>query len=819
MELRNEPKIGLELKLRKVAIIASLFAVLITISVFVYTNLSSSSDTYAGVQSTTNTISGLVFCDIDQDETQDSYEANLDNVKVWLFDDANGNGTVDNGEQAIDSTTTNSSGSYSFSIDYSSGAGSITLDITHKNDDAMEKSNGDVKRNNNNIKMNKDLVGLYFQDVNIPQGATITSASIELNSWNSQSGSGSVKIYAEDIDNSSSISTSDDDISDRTKTTEYVTWSLGSWGYDVDYSTPDLSDVVQEVTDRTNWQSGNDMTFMIYKVSGSQKKFTTTDYSSYYSPTLSVAYSTSDSGSTNNYIVRADTSSYTGSNLSGDNDLAVSFSSAGNTSANNNFGFINACGDDAKNRICGKLFNDADKDGVLDPGEGACANVKMRLHRDNDGSQTLNSGDACIDSVSTSSTGAFEFLVDYTSSSSSSTTFSQKISSNSYDAEEKEDGDMSINSSDLDLNEYTVGLLYNNVTIPQGATITSAYIRFRSEDNSPSSSASVKIYAEDVDDASTFSYSDDDITDRTKTSASTTWSIERWYTNSYYNSADFTSVVQEVINRSNWSSGNKLNIIIEPNSGSDRDAISRDNSSSSAPEIFITYTTGSANANKFIVEIDTTSGNLDEVITDVTIPVAFTSSGNQSDEIEAAGFDASALPVDLMYFNAALKGSYAELIWATAMEENNSHFEIERSLDGRNFERIAEEPGNGNSMNIIKYRYEDMTIPNQNDPIYYRLKQVDFDGAFEYSPIVYVKSGEEKMANVYPNPAVDFVNISKNGYRFSVKLLDQSGNIVAMRENEMDNAQLPVDHLPNGFYVVQIVSRTGDESQKILVKH
>lgn len=378
---------------------------------------------------------------------------------------------------------------------------------------------------------------------------------------------------------------------------------------------------------------------------------------------------------------------------------------------------------------------------------------------------------------------------------------------------------MSISSSDLDLNEYTVGLLYDNVTIPQGATITNAYIKFRSEDNSPSSSASVKVYAEDVDNASTFSYTDDDITDRTKTTANVTWSIERWYTNSYYNTDDISSVIQEVINRSNWSSGNKLNIIIEPNSGSDRGAISRDNSSSSAPEIFITYTTGSAHANKFIVEIDTTSGNLDEVITDVTIPVAFTSSGNQSDEIETAGFDASALPVDLMYFNASLKNSYAELIWATAMEENNSHFEIQRSLDGQNFEKIAEEPGNGNSMNIIKYQYQDVNIPTQDDPIYYRLKQVDFDGAFEYSPIVYVKSGEEHMANVYPNPAIDFINVSKNGYRFSVKILDRNGTIVELRENEMDNTQIPVDQLPNGFYIVQIVSRTGDESHKILVKH
>lgn len=819
MELRNEPKIGLELRLRKVALIASLFAVLITISVFVYTNLSSSSDTFAGVQSTTNTITGKVFCDIDQDETQDTYDANLDNVKVWLFDDANGNGSVDAGESAVDSTTTNSSGSYSFTTNYSSGGGSISVSVSNKNDDAKEKNNGDVKRTDKHLKMNKDLVGLYFQDINIPQGATITSASIEVNSWNSQSKSGIVNIYAEDADNSSGIGSSDNSISNKTKTTEYATWSHGSWGYDVDYTSPDLSDVIQEVTDRNNWQSGNDITLIITKVSGHYKKFTARDYSAYYAPTLSVAYSSSDSGTTNNYIVRADTSSYTGSNLSGDNDLTVSFSSSGNTNSSNDFGFINACGDDAKNRICGKLINDADKDGELDAGEGACQNVKMRLHRDNDGSQTLNSGDACIDSMNTTSTGAFEFLVDYASSSSSSTTFDKKISNNSYDVEEKGNGDMSISDDDLDLNEYTVGLLYDNVTVPQGATITAAYVRFRCEDNSSGSNGSVKIYAEDEDNASTYSYSDNDLTDRTKTTANVTWSMSKWYSNSYYNSADISSVIQEVVNRSGWSSGNKLNLIIEPNSGSDRDAQSRDESTSSAPQIFITYTTGSANANKFIVEIDTTSGNIDEVISNVTTPVSFTSSGNQSDEIESAVFDASALPVDLMYFNASLKGSYAELIWATAMEENNSHFEIERSLDGQHFEMLAEEPGNGNSMNIIKYTYEDMTIPTQDDPIYYRLKQVDFDGAFEYSPIVYVQSGEEAMANVYPNPAVDFINISKNGYRFNVTVLDRSGTVIELRENEIDNVQIPVSDYPNGFYIVQIISRTGEESYKILVKH
>ena len=107
----------------------------------------------------------------------------------------------------------------------------------------------------------------------------------------------------------------------------------------------------------------------------------------------------------------------------------------------------------------------------------------------------------------------------------------------------------------------------------------------------------------------------------------------------------------------------------------------------------------------------------------------------------------------------------------------------------------------------------------QDDPIYYRLKQVDFDGVFEFSPVVYVRSGDERQANVYPNPAVNFINISKNGYRFDVSILDRTGNLVMSKPNQIDNTQISVSGLTNGFYVVQIISRAGEESYKILVKH
>ncbi len=178
----------------------------------------------------------------------------------------------------------------------------------------------------------------------------------------------------------------------------------------------------------------------------------------------------------------------------------------------------------------------------------------------------------------------------------------------------------------------------------------------------------------------------------------------------------------------------------------------------------------------------------------------------------------TALPVDLIRFTATSSNNDALLQWATATELNNSHFSIERSFDGNSFEHIDQVFGNGNSASVIEYEYLDKNILRSHQTVFYRLKQVDFDSKFEYSPIVYLKSQNENMATVYPNPAVDFINISKQGCSFSVKIINQSGVIVQAKYNISDNTQFSVKQLPTGLYVVQILSEDGDETHKILVK-
>lgn len=121
------------------------------------------------------------------------------------------------------------------------------------------------------------------------------------------------------------------------------------------------------------------------------------------------------------------------------------------------------------------------------------------------------------------------------------------------------------------------------------------------------------------------------------------------------------------------------------------------------------------------------------------------------------------LPVDLLYFNAVSE-SYITLSWATATEINNDYFSIERSEDGINFYEIGQVDGNGDSNQEIKYSFTDKFVLAPVE--YYRLKQVDFDGQFEYFEVKRIDTGLEKVqAQITAYPTVvknETIHISSN---------------------------------------------------------
>lgn len=98
-----------------------------------------------------------------------------------------------------------------------------------------------------------------------------------------------------------------------------------------------------------------------------------------------------------------------------------------------------------------------------------------------------------------------------------------------------------------------------------------------------------------------------------------------------------------------------------------------------------------------------------------------------------------ALPVELTHFSAQLEYSSVKLNWQTAMEIDNSHFEIQRSPDGLDFQTIGSVNGSGNSLVVRDYEFVDHEFPGHQGLAYYQLRQVDFDGTTSLSEILAIR--------------------------------------------------------------------------------
>lgn len=119
------------------------------------------------------------------------------------------------------------------------------------------------------------------------------------------------------------------------------------------------------------------------------------------------------------------------------------------------------------------------------------------------------------------------------------------------------------------------------------------------------------------------------------------------------------------------------------------------------------------------------------------------------------------MPVKLLYFNATAQHYHALLKWATASEQNNKGFEIQRSADGQTWSAVGfinTKVLNGTSNVQQNYEFAD------NNPLhgksYYRLKQTDFDGKFEYSDVRSLQVENNKHVKVFPNPITRTVTVS-----------------------------------------------------------
>lgn len=179
------------------------------------------------------------------------------------------------------------------------------------------------------------------------------------------------------------------------------------------------------------------------------------------------------------------------------------------------------------------------------------------------------------------------------------------------------------------------------------------------------------------------------------------------------------------------------------------------------------------------------------------------------------------LPVELVEFNGVYQSNWVHLNWRTASEVNNEKFEIEESTDGRLYNKIGEVTGNGTTYERSDYSFSTISVSNQS-LLYYRLKQIDFDGKFEYSHAISVdtKRGGE-VGEFFPNPSKSGLVSLKYDYEERggferIEVFDVGGNRLPLIPVAYGDNELGFDfsNMAKGVYYVKI----GGESRMLVLE-
>lgn len=180
------------------------------------------------------------------------------------------------------------------------------------------------------------------------------------------------------------------------------------------------------------------------------------------------------------------------------------------------------------------------------------------------------------------------------------------------------------------------------------------------------------------------------------------------------------------------------------------------------------------------------------------------------------------LPIELISFKGRfLSKTETEIQWSTATEINNSHFLLDRSYDGIEFEKVAKINGAGYSQNRIDYEYFDV-LNREQDFVYYRIQQVDYNGEEEiYGPIT-VRRVEFSTFSFFPNPSSDYLIIetTNSNPAMIVEIYDEKGmeSIAESYTYESNRREIAIHHLRSGVYFLVIHFKNGTTEKRSFMR-
>ncbi len=779
-----------------------------------------------------NIVSGTLWSDTDTDGIKDGGEnTGISGVTIELWDDVNNNNEVDAGDKFLQSTTTDASGNYSFEF---ASTGHLAVKVktstlpagyalTTDNKESADFTNFDNTDSGNNFGAytGADCDGDGIPDFSEGDGDTDGDGvddKCDLDSDNdgiidSEEGDGDtdgdgIKDYL-DLDSDNDGIPDAIEANGGTAPSGYSSATGRIGGSDSD------GDGIMNSVD-----GGSTSTLVNYDTDGDGYK----DYKDLDSDNDGILDLVEAGGTDSNGDGRVD--SFSDSNSDGYHDAyATTALPIPNTDSGTeavtlpNYRDIDSDGDSIDDTREGyspagykliSVIQDNDGDGILNQYDNNSSGTSITpydydsdgtpdyldLDSDNDGAADIEEGnnadsDGGADSSPSGSDDDKNGMDDAFDLSCTGASGSSSFTASSRSEERNSNGNTDVTgSSDIELTyesyQQTVGIRFTNVSIEQGVTISKANIQFQA-DEATSGALTITIKGEDVDNSAVLTEGSGtyNVSGRTTTSASVSWSPADWTTvgdeGAAQRTTELKTIIQEIVNRAGWSSGNALTIIITSSATNRRIA-----------------------ENTPVLSITTSDGLKYDCGSDIALQDYNSNSKQDWRDVDAV------LPVSLISFNADYIDNAVQIDWITASEENNDYFIVQKSTDGIYFEDIDRVEGAGNSNVIVHYQSFDENPDNIN---YYRLLQVDFDGQNSLSNIIVVRNNNDKEMLFYPNPSTGIVNIETEN-AVDVIIYSSIGQTVAQYHFEASSLnEIDLSNEPKGIYFVSYYS-----ANKLIVK-
>ena len=198
--------------------------------------------------------------------------------------------------------------------------------------------------------------------------------------------------------------------------------------------------------------------------------------------------------------------------------------------------------------------------------------------------------------------------------------------------------------------------------------------------------------------------------------------------------------------------------------------------------------------------------------------------GNDGSGFDAAlGIDdftitpSSTVPVTWLYQNPTrVRENLVKIEFATASEINNEKFEIQKNIEGESaFRTVKEMAGKGNFTGVTSYQFHDKVNNLQTN--FYRIKQVDFDGKFSYTPVLVLQKQACEKLTFFPNPCKNKIYIHSSTPLSNALVFDSKGHLVASQKFSK-NQELVLSQLKQGKYYINVFNKRGRLKELKVVK-